>query len=305
SKYKTRIYFAMHHEIARLFGEDCFETENSYIIFIGEQDIGKIKNKASMLITDFSSMCFDFMYINKPVIFYNIAKDDILMQKIQEERDIYNRLEEKYKLLNHVYILEDKVLEQIEYYLDKKFSLRTDEEKKNKEFFYSCNVMEESVKGILEEKRETNIFFNNLHNPLKKNYFYTFFEDKDFKFYGFYADENQKGRWTAAKDSVISFTIPYSDKSIFLNISCKAFLCKKRPQVKIELFLNDCQLIERKLCLTSNKINQYFTIDKQLYGKTVFLKFKVENTAQPIFYSKSFDTRPLGVFLEGLCLYEL
>lgn len=38
-----------------------------------------------MLITDFSSMCFDFMYINKPVIFYNIAKDDILMQKFKKK----------------------------------------------------------------------------------------------------------------------------------------------------------------------------------------------------------------------------
>ncbi|HEH5540564.1 TPA: CDP-glycerol glycerophosphotransferase family protein [Campylobacter coli] len=305
NKYNTKIYFAMHHEITRLFGENCFQTENSNIIFMGEQDIGKIKNKASMLITDFSSMCFDFMYINKPVIFYNIAKNDILMQKIQEERDVYDRLEEKYKLLNHVYISKEDVLQQIEYYLEKKYLLELCEKQKNKGFFYSCDVLKECIKGILEEKKEENIFFNNSYNPLKKNYFYTFFEDKDFKFYGFYADENQRGRWSAAKKSIISFTIPHSDKNIVLNILCKTFLCAKRPQVKLKLFLNDCQLIDKKLCLTSNKINQYFAIDKQLYGKTVFLKFEIENTAQPIFYSKSFDTRSLGVFLEGLCLYEL
>ncbi|WDL74685.1 CDP-glycerol glycerophosphotransferase family protein [Helicobacter winghamensis] len=302
NEYKTTIYFAIHHEINKLLG-NCFEYDKSDIVFIDEQEIGNIKNKASLLITDFSSMCFDFMYMNKPVIFYNIAEGDIMMKSIEEEREIYCRLNEKYKLLSHVYGSKEEVLNQVESYIKKEFVLEPKE--KRRDLFYSCNILEEIMEGILNDRKKENLFFNLSYNPLKKNYFYTYFEDKDFKFYGFYADENQKGRWSAVREAIVSFTVPHSSKEIFLNISCKAFLCSKRPQTYIEIFLNDCLLMGRKLCLKSNEVNQYFAIDRKFYGENVFLKFKIESLAQPIFYSGSSDVRKLGVFLQGLCLYEM
>lgn len=46
------------------------------IRLVPEEEIGDIKKKAGLLITDFSSMCFDFMIQDKPVIFMKIPDAD-------------------------------------------------------------------------------------------------------------------------------------------------------------------------------------------------------------------------------------
>ena len=55
-----------------------FKTKNSHIKIgkPGEYDIQDLLKRSSILITDYSSVLFDFVYMNKPVIFYQFDQAD-------------------------------------------------------------------------------------------------------------------------------------------------------------------------------------------------------------------------------------
>ena len=74
-----RIKFLPHIEI-RLRYMHLFNSSLSNIDVVddNEQSIQSLIKKSSLLVTDYSSICFDFAYLNKPVIFYQFDLDEYL-----------------------------------------------------------------------------------------------------------------------------------------------------------------------------------------------------------------------------------
>ena len=70
------LLFFPHNEIQKLAHN--FKTKNSHIKIgnPGEFDIQTLLKKSSILVTDYSSVFFDFVYMNKPVIFYQFDQND-------------------------------------------------------------------------------------------------------------------------------------------------------------------------------------------------------------------------------------
>lgn len=74
--------FYPHIEIQKKY-IDLFEVENSTvkIIKIEEKPLNELLEECSLLITDYSSVAFDFNYFNKPVIFFQFDKKDYLRKR--------------------------------------------------------------------------------------------------------------------------------------------------------------------------------------------------------------------------------
>jgi len=74
---KLKVIFYLHHEMrkyANLFSSDC-----SSIKIVSDDDaydIQELLKSSAMLITDYSSVHFDFAYMNKPVIYYQFDKEE-------------------------------------------------------------------------------------------------------------------------------------------------------------------------------------------------------------------------------------
>lgn len=71
---KIRLLFYVHYEMQKY--ADLFKTisENVIIAKFNDYDVQKLLRDSALLITDFSSVFFDFGYMRKPVIYYHFDK---------------------------------------------------------------------------------------------------------------------------------------------------------------------------------------------------------------------------------------
>jgi len=75
-KYDYELIFYPHYEVQPLMS--CFHTENQRVIFANHENtrLGNLLKECSLMITDYSSVAFDFGYMSKPVIYYQFDKNE-------------------------------------------------------------------------------------------------------------------------------------------------------------------------------------------------------------------------------------
>ena len=72
-KHDYKLIFKPHPNVYRFI--ELFETNDYVIIDSTSNSYNDIFTHASLIITDYSSIAFDFAYLKKPVIYYHYAKD--------------------------------------------------------------------------------------------------------------------------------------------------------------------------------------------------------------------------------------
>ena len=81
-KNNVKIYFAPHHAM-KTNSNINLAIKHPNIKMVETHEISKYIKKSSILLTDLSSVAFDFMFQNKPVILYGLDKGDIWLNKAQ------------------------------------------------------------------------------------------------------------------------------------------------------------------------------------------------------------------------------
>ena len=132
-KDKTIIDVAFHHELLRN-NILCEILKADNINLIDTANISQAIQNSSMLITDYSSVSWDFMYQDKPVIFYRFDKDELYLDDIDQQACI-GAMQEDNKLYNCLYAEKD-VLNKVEYYLSHNFELEPENKTINKNIFW-------------------------------------------------------------------------------------------------------------------------------------------------------------------------
>jgi len=141
-----KLYFAPHHALSTNQGIN-FTVENNNINIISSQNISKYIKQCSCLITDFSSVSFDFMFQNKPVILYILDKDDITLNPLEQKG--INSFDYKKYIIPNVYYEEDEVIEKLKYYVENDFELEPETKQKYDKFFYTKeNIRQKLVEEI-------------------------------------------------------------------------------------------------------------------------------------------------------------
>lgn len=79
-----RLKFCLHHNMQRYM--DCFTTNSSRIELVrGDAvDIQECLIEADLLITDYSSVFFDFAYMKKPVLYYQFDREEFFRKHYQQ-----------------------------------------------------------------------------------------------------------------------------------------------------------------------------------------------------------------------------
>lgn len=75
-KSNMRLIFFPHMEMQKLVQNINVNSKNIKIGKPGEYDVQDLLKRASILVTDYSSVFFDFVYMNKPVVFYQFDQKD-------------------------------------------------------------------------------------------------------------------------------------------------------------------------------------------------------------------------------------
>lgn len=75
-KTDTKLVFYLHHELQRFSGLFHSQNERIRILRTGECGVQQLLMESAMLITDYSSVFFDFAYMRKPCVYYHFDFED-------------------------------------------------------------------------------------------------------------------------------------------------------------------------------------------------------------------------------------
>ena len=129
---------------------EYFPESKKYITVVSSKDwdIQELLKKASLMVTDYSSVFFDFVYMKKPVVFYQFDYQNF--RKRQYEKGYFSY--QKNPFGDRV-IKQEEVFSLIERYIKKDFSVSDSYLQAHKEYFRlydtnNCRRVYKVVKDI-------------------------------------------------------------------------------------------------------------------------------------------------------------
>lgn len=108
--------------------------------------LGHYIQQCSLFITDFSSISIDFMFLNKPSLFYLIDANDT----IQFEEREYMQYDHKHYFGN-VFYEQTSLIKKIKYYINRGFKIEKDLKNNYESMFYYKNNITEKIIDIINE----------------------------------------------------------------------------------------------------------------------------------------------------------
>lgn len=286
-KNNIKLCFALHHETER-FTADLYND----IHFVNQNDIGKIKNEAALLVTDYSSMCFDFMVKNKPVIFFRLDKNEEIMDEESFSNNLnIERLNDK--ICNVVYDV-DHVIDLITKYIINGFEISKEENGKNNAFFtIRDNICFDLYKQI-KNLKITNLY-DGIKTPIGK--LIPISRTKEIRCIGLSKPE-KNGRWSVSDQVFFYFNIKNSNEDRVISFDLFSIT---DIDCKIELFGNDLFIGNVFKDPRKNKINLLIPgeIIKNRKGR-IKLRFRILMPIRPCWIYKSKETRYLGIFFRSV-----
>ena len=142
-----KLFYKRHHqELTSTKGYHKYN--NSYIREVFDNDnFSQIIDNSSLLITDYSTLCFDFMFQNKPVLFYLLDNNDPKLNK----EDKYN---EKYlnqkMIFGNLYNSSKDLIKKIKYYVNNNFTLEENLKNKYESLFYLKRNILENLEKVFD-----------------------------------------------------------------------------------------------------------------------------------------------------------
>ena len=108
-EYNVKLVFYPHYEMQKYI--KLFNTNNPNIIIASkeENDVQELLRQSKILITDYSSVYFDFAYMKKPELFYQFDKEKFRQKQYKECTTEY-----KHKEFGRIAKKEDEVIEELE-----------------------------------------------------------------------------------------------------------------------------------------------------------------------------------------------
>ncbi len=130
------------HYRMQQFAEDFkdFESATIKIVKLGEKNVQDLLKSSQMMITDYSSVSFDFTYMAKPVIYYHFDQESFF------KKGILRPIHETF--LGDIVYEQDKIVEAIRKYIQQGYE-ESEEVKDNKSQIFSRND-EHNCKRIYE-----------------------------------------------------------------------------------------------------------------------------------------------------------
>jgi hypothetical protein len=134
-KENVTLNVALHHTLCNK--EYSFKLSKN-ITLVSEFQIDKMKRDCNMLITDYSSMSFEFLRQDKPVIFYHLDKGDQFLTNF--DKSIEKTATAKNERIFNICEKEEDVLKLLQGYVKTGFKLEKDKKEKCENFFYDIPV---------------------------------------------------------------------------------------------------------------------------------------------------------------------
>ena len=117
------IYIPHHNEVLK--GKNYSQNIYEYAKIKSQINLEYYIEKCSLLVTDFSSICFDFMFQNKPVLFYKIDENEFI--KNNSNYSLY---------FGNYFYKSNFLIDKIKYFVNNSFIISNALKKKYESVFY-------------------------------------------------------------------------------------------------------------------------------------------------------------------------
>ena len=142
---KVKVYFSLHRYMIDKY-KNIFNNnlkKNKFIQYINQNNISRCISESNLIVSDFSSIIFDFIYRQKPFILYIPDINEPQIKKIytKDYFDIIDSFKNKYFRFENTFFEINETIKKIIYYINNDFNL----EKNLKNFYDSFNFTQKKV----------------------------------------------------------------------------------------------------------------------------------------------------------------
>lgn len=143
-----KIVLAPHHHLANKIKDLDFDVP---VDVVDSSEVSYWIRKAKMLVTDFSSVSIDFLFLEKPVVYWMIDADDLMLDRANTDDGgkVISALRETKSLFNQVFKSSD-VLALIEHYAKNDFRLEEENLRISKALFANKKDISKSLYEKIE-----------------------------------------------------------------------------------------------------------------------------------------------------------
>lgn len=199
---------ALHHTVLSVCGKELLEG----IHILEDAEIAAAKRDSAILITDYSSMCFEMWFQHKPVIFLNIP-DSEDCEKYGHKTDLPLPYAGKEDYIFNVVDTPDQCIDMLESYMKSGFEFTAHDKEKRDFFFYHNSGFCERFYEYLRENR----------NAVKDMYHIGFGETISFSRHSDIYTEgvhfpDSEGRWIVCRKAKLRLYVPETKKDIEISI---------------------------------------------------------------------------------------
>ncbi len=189
---------ALHHTVLSVCGKELLDG----VQILEDAEIAAAKRNAAILITDYSSMCFEMWFQHKPVIFLNVP-DGETCEQYGHKTDLPYPYAGKENYIWGVVNNGDECAEKLESYINSDFEFTAhDKEKRDFFFYYNKNFCERFYEYLATAR-----------NDVKDMYRIGFDEKISFSRHSDIYTEgihfpDSEGRWIVCKNARIKLVLP-------------------------------------------------------------------------------------------------
>ncbi|MBC1521785.1 glycosyltransferase [Listeria aquatica] len=130
-QHQLQCKFYLHYEFQGFL--ECFDR-NEQIQFVQKEPIQKLLKQSDLLITDYSSVFFDFLYMKKPVIFTQFDQSDFFATHYKRDYIDFQSI-----FIGDVAFDQNEVLMALESLAQRNFESKVDHQQIHREFFTYCS----------------------------------------------------------------------------------------------------------------------------------------------------------------------
>ncbi len=150
-KEKIKLSIYLHQNIQKysyMFDEYC--SENIKVVKQGGKTVQDLLKESNLLITDYSSVMFDFIYMSKPFISYQFDREDFINSR--DDKPIINI---KNDLPGHVVDTHDELVSKILEIHNENYKIDPESNNLRTEYFYysdrnNCKRVFDEIKGSID-----------------------------------------------------------------------------------------------------------------------------------------------------------
>lgn len=237
AKHGYTLKVALHHTVLSVCGSNILEG----VHILEDAEIADAKRDSAILITDYSSMCFEMWFQHKPVIFLNVPDGEDCIE-YGHSTDLPAPYLGKEDYIFNVVDTIDDCINMLSDYFDSDFEFSaSDKEKRDKFFYYNSDFCQRFYDFIVASKNEKKVLHQMALNQYIQFSTYSDIHTKGITF------PDRNGRWITEKKAEIGFHIPHTDKDIAIKLRGSAYLRYKQYEVKLKFYVNGHYMQSAKL----------------------------------------------------------